>query len=275
MFHRVAVDHAKEFPCRVVIHEHMDFPANCNMAKQWLRCALNSLRYRKNGVAIVSVNPQKDKAFLFAKHWYLPNGLSMRRNVPDSASREEIRRELHLEPGEKMCLFLGWDAYRKGLDIAVRAVAEVRKEEPNVILGIVGMSDHPGAEHLRFIEERTGVDPKVPWIRYLPSREDMFAYHRGADVYLSASRSEAFSYGILEAISQNTPVAVSDIAGTGWCHGYTKAVVYSTEDAKACASAIRKAMAMGSANSNSAELVREYSIEKWCRQMMDIYKSLL
>lgn len=274
MLHHAAVTCGKSLGVKVLVHDHMDFPAGCNLAKQKLRCALQSLRYRKNGVAVVSVNPQKNASYPFARHWYVPNGLSLIRNVPRSASREEVRQELGIRPEEKVCLFLGWDVHRKGLDIAVRAISELRKKDPSVLLGIVGLGDPPKQERLQFISDTTGIDPTSSWIRYFPSREDMFAYHRAVDAYLSASRSEAFSYGILEAISQNTPVVVSDIKGTGWCHSYSKAAVYPVEDAKACANAIEAAFSQTNAPSNWETLVQQYSIEHWCSQMLAVYQKL-
>lgn len=274
LFHSIATRHARELDVKILVHDHMDFAAGNNLTKQKIRCALRSIHYRLNHIAIASVNPQKDSAYFFAKHWYIPNGLSLIRNVPKTATRDEVRYALGIDEGKKICLFLGWDVHRKGLDIAVKAVNEARKTDPGILLGIVGMGDPPNKNRLRFIFETTGIDPSSPWIKYFPSQEDMFAYHRAVDVYLSASRSEAFSYGILEAISENTPLVVSDIKGTSWCHRYSKSVVYPTEDYNACAGAILHALSMGRTESNASGIVAAYSIDKWCDQMIDIYNTL-
>lgn len=274
LFHHTVINHTGALGVKILIHDHMDFAAGSNLTKQKAHCLARSMLYRKNAIAIASVNPQKNNAYLFARHWYIPNGLSLIRNVTKSATREECRRELGIAPDEKVCMFLGWDVHRKGLDIAVKAISEIRKDDPNMLLGVVGLGDPPKQERLQFIADSTSIDPNSSWIKYFPSREDMFAYHRAVDVYLSASRSEAFSYGILEAISQNTPVAVSDIKGTSWCYRYEKAVAYPTEDAKACARAVRQALALGRAPSNADEIVKDYAIEKWCEQMINIYKAL-
>lgn len=274
MLHHLVFSHKKELGVKVLVHDHMDFPVGCNLAKQKLWCAMQSLRYRINGIAIASVNPQKDAAYRFARHWYIPNGLSLIRNVERSASREEVRAQLGIRPEEKVCLFLGWDVHRKGLDIAVKAVHTLRQRDPSVLLGIVGLGDPPRQERLQFIADTTGIDPASEWIRYFPSREDMFAYHRAVDVYLSASRSEAFSYGILEAISENTPVAVSDIPGTSWCHSYSKTVVYPVEDANACADALEKALAQGRTASNRDALLQTYGIDIWCSRILSAYQAL-
>lgn len=273
LFHREAIRHTKELGVRILIHDHMGFPADGAPAKYRVRCLALSLLYRIRGICIVSVSPEKNRIYRMAKHCCIPNGLSRFRNVAGSLSREQMRQELGLRPEEKLCLFLGWDPRGKGLDIALQAVKERRKVDPGLILGIVGMGTGPGEAGAEFICA-AGVDPHEAWIRYLPSREDMFAYHRAADVYLSASRSEAFSYGILEAISQNTPVAASDIRGTAWCHAYSKAVVYPTEEVPACAAAIGKALDMGRSDSNAEDIAEQYSIANWCERMLAVYRRL-
>ena len=274
MFHKIALNKAKSLPAKIIIHDHMDFAVGSNYYIQWIKCALISLVYRFNKISIVSVNPQKNNSYLFARNHYLPNGISLIRNVSNSLNREDCRRELGIASDEKLCLFLGWDIYRKGLDIAIEAVNKLREKNSKVILGIVGVGEHPGQDAIDFIYNKTGIDPHIEWIRYLPSREDMFAYHRAADVYLSASRSEAFSYGILEAISQNVPVVVSDIKGTSWCKNYSKVVFYATESSQDCAEAIDKMLFLYETESNYKEIMQDYSIEKWCNDLLDIYKTV-
>ena len=107
-------------------------------------------------------------------------------------------RSLDFSRMTKLSLFLSWDVHRKGLDIAVKAVSSCRAQYPAVKLAIVGMGEQPPKEGKDYIKATTGVSLNEPWIRYLPSTEDMFSYLRAADAYLSASRSEAFSYGLLK-----------------------------------------------------------------------------
>lgn len=275
MYHHIALHHRQELPVRILVHDHMDFAAEASRNQQALRNAAKSLVYRLRNIGIISVNPHKDASYCLAKHWYIPNGLSLLRYTDHSMTREECRQFLGIAPEERMCLFLGWDLHRKGLDIALKAAVQYRKEDPTLVLGIVGVGTPPKEWTVSYIRQHTDIDPYANWIRYLPSTEDMFAYHRAADVYLSASRSEAFSYGILEAISQNTPVAVSDIPGTRWCWDFTHAFPYAVEDPHACADAIRQALAAGKTPSNADEIVEKYGIDKWCREIMDVYDSII
>ena len=86
--------------------------------------------------------------------------------------------------------------------------------QTSIVLGILGHSCTLNDDSLHSIKEFAGVDPHSSFIKYLESTYDIFAYHKAADVYLSASRTEAFPYSVLESISQNTPLVVSDIPGT-------------------------------------------------------------
>ena len=276
LFHHFALHHRKELSCKLIVHEHMEYPVGCNRTKQTLHYIARSALYRFHGVNLISVNKSVHQAHFFARHWFVPNGLSEKRNIPQSVDRDDFRKQYGIADNEKAVLFLGWDIERKGLDIAVQAVQELRQQGENVILCLLGLGERPkpSSHATDFISAKTNIDPLSDWIRYLPSQEDMFACHRSMDAYLSASRSEAFSYGILEAISQNTPVVCSDIQGTSWCWPYSKTFVYPVEDSHKCAEALRSALDAGQTASNYAELVEKYSIEKWCEQILTIYREV-
>lgn len=277
--HRILLTRRKTLHnVHVLFHDHMDFSPEGSLPRQQLRTVLWSALYRLKGVGVVSVMERKHKTYLLTsgkRKWYVPNGLSLRRNVPRELTREERRAQLGIAEDQKLCLLLGWAMYGKGVDIAVKAVAELRERDSRVHLGLVGFSDTPSQQTLQWIREHTGVEPLCDWIHFFPSTEDMFSYHRAADVYLSASRKEAFSYGILEAISQNTPVVVSDIEGTAWAKGYSKCLCYPVEDSHACAEAIEASLPRRPEPSNKDILLEQYGIDGWCRKIMDIYIDMI
>lgn len=279
IFHRILLTRRKDLHnVKVLFHDHMDFSPEGNLHKQKLRTLIWSGLYRLRDVGVVSVMERKQKSYLLMprkRNWYVPNGLSLRRNVPRELTREERRTQLGIGEDQKLCLFLGWDMYRKGVDIAVKAVAELRKKDPTVHLGLVGFGGQPSEQALNWIRERTGSEPLCDWIHFFPSTEDMFSYHRAADAYLSASRKEAFSYGILEAISQNVPVVVSNIEGTAWAKEYDKCLCYSVEDAHACANAIEASLSRREEHSNKDALLERYGINIWCKEIIEIYQHLL
>lgn len=276
LFHQFATHQRSKLPVKILIHEHMEYPVGCNHVKQTLKYMLRSALYRKERIAVVSVHQQVDRALCFTKHWYIPNALSFKRNVSSYMSRNERRNELGFLEDDKVVLFLGWDVYRKGLDVAVKAVKECRKQDENIKLAIVGLGTPPKEERLQFIYDSTGISPREPWIYYLHNTEDMFSYHRAADVYLSASRSEAFSYGLLEAISQDTPIVVSDIKGTRWACEYNHSRSYPVENHIACSDAILFALHnyAGRGTANRDKVMLKYDIDEWAEKIYSIYEDL-
>lgn len=272
MYHNIILNHAKSLGVKIFVHDHMEFNPQVSLVKQKLYCALTSLRYRINKISILCVSKRKCNAYFFANHFFIPNSISFSRNVTNFATREETRNKIGLKDHQKLCLFLGWHLHTKGMDIAFKAVEKLSKSNPNIVLGIVGHSGNPSDDSLNYIKAFTGVDPRSSFIKFLESTEDIFAYHKAADVYLSSSRTESFSYGVLEAISQNTPLVVSDIFGTAWACNYNKAFVYPAEDYNLCAGAIEQAIMLDrNAPSNYNEFVEKYSIENWCKAIKDVY----
>lgn len=275
IFHRVIIRNRKKLKhIKILIHDHMDFGVEESIIKQKLRTAVRSLGYRLLRINVISVMAAKHKSYLFCnKKWFVPNGLSLKRNIQVSESRARCRERLGIGQNDKLCLFLGWDLRRKGLDIAVKAVNILREKFPELYLAVVGIGEGmPSERTVTYIEKYTDIPATSPWIKYLPSTEDMYAYHRAADIYLSASRKEAFSYGILEAISQNTPVVVSNIEGTRWASEYENSIFYEVENEYDCATAMENAFKQGRTPSNFKEIVNNYSIEKWCNRIVEIYK---
>ena len=193
--HKILSSSSLNIKVRIIIHDHMDYNVH-NYFKQYIRQIAVSLIYKKKRIGIISVMEKKNKGYWICGkyHWYIPNGLSLKRNVDYSVSRKVCRKKLGIKDDEVLCLFLGWDIIRKGLDIAIKAIENCRNKKVNIVLGIVGFGDDLSEEMYDKISSLTGIDSKKAYLKYLPSVEDMFAYHEAADIYLSASRKEAFSY---------------------------------------------------------------------------------
>ena len=125
MFRNVLIkNHSKFKNIEVIVHDHMDFNVYQNDKIQRVKFAVLSLVYRLLNIHVVTVMGFKKDTYLFLKKrcWHIPNGISLKRNIEVSESREECRKRLGIKDDELLCLVLGWDAKRKGIDIAMRAV---------------------------------------------------------------------------------------------------------------------------------------------------------
>jgi len=261
---------------KILFHDHMDYIAETPVWPQLKKQIKLAKRYKSYGIGVISVMKKKGRGyFLTPKRWYVPNGITYKRNVERSMTREECREIIGIKDGQKLCLFLGWDIYRKGLDVAIKAVLKIREKNPDVFLGVLGFGSAPNEELIEKIKKVVGFDPRQEGILFLDAWEDMYAMHRATDVYVSASRTEAFAYGILEAISQNVPVVVSNITGTKWALKYSKSVKFPSENVDKCAEAILQVINRRDEPSNKDVLTEKYNIDIWCDRVLSVYKKMM
>ena len=103
----VLAKNAKRFPnTRIIIHDHMAYTDLEHHFKPKLVQLIHSAFYRLKGVYTVSANAEKNKYYAFCRHWFVPNGLSMLRNLNPSAEAGIIAPNTWNEPrdkGEKRC----------------------------------------------------------------------------------------------------------------------------------------------------------------------------
>lgn len=184
------------------------------------------------------------RGFPAAKVEPVLNGIDMARfadaELPDP---RRARARLGLSADDRVLLMLGWTPYRKGVDVVVRAVGE-----PEPLAGVTLLA--VGGEDLR----RSLPDPLPPWLRIVDPVQDARELYAAADVFVSASREEAFSYAIGEAMAMRLPVVSSDIPGPSAYFAAEGLRKYPVENAAALRAALDGALdaperaALGAAN---------------------------
>ena len=121
----------------------------------------------------------------------------------------------HLDLGDgPVLLFVGRIQPLKGLDVAVGALAALRR--PDVRLVVVGgASGTDGAAEVERIDKlasELGVADQVRMVEPVPHHL-LSTYYRAADVVLVPSRSESFGLVALEAAACGTPVVAAAVGG--------------------------------------------------------------
>jgi glycosyltransferase involved in cell wall biosynthesis len=121
--------------------------------------------------------------------------------------RNAWRRREGLDEGDVVMAFSGGEWYRKGLDLAIKALALVK--EPRLRLLVLGLDDaQPRFEQLAI---ESGVGDKVVFAGF---RRDVQVGLAAADLFLFPSRYEAFSIATLEAAACGLPIIAARINGT-------------------------------------------------------------
>jgi glycosyltransferase involved in cell wall biosynthesis len=138
----------------------------------------------------------------------IPNGVDLDEFNPSNRRRwrDAVRREIGLQEQDCLCLFVGGEWERKGLDVAVLALAE-RPTERRVVLVVVGSGL---AATYEAMARDAGVGERVQFLGPRPSTAPLYA---AADVFLMPSRYEAFSLVMLEAAASGLPVVATRVNG--------------------------------------------------------------
>lgn len=121
----------------------------------------------------------------------------------------------HLDLGNgPVLLFVGRIQPLKGLDVAVRALAALRRADARLIVvgGASGTEGEVEVERIAKVASELGVADQLRWVEPVPHHL-LSTYYRAADVVLVPSRSESFGLVALEAAACGTPVVAAAVGG--------------------------------------------------------------
>ena len=169
-------------------------------------------------------------------------------------------------------LIFGTDFERKGVDIAIKAIAPIA-EEYGISLCIVMAVNVD--ENIKKIKRLMGEEPE--WVKILPPREDVASYYRSADLFISPSRAEGMTYSVIECAYCKCPMIVSDICGQGHARAIPGAKIVENENTEMMREAIIESITVDNSSLEKAyNYVKEnYSLDNWCNKILDLYNNLL
>ena len=172
------------------------------------------------------------------------------------AHAEQIRAEHH---GRRIVLFVGRLVYYKGVDVLVRAMADVDAD-----LVLIGRG--PLESELREIAIAHGLADRVSFVAPLDDA-GLAAYYRAADVFAlpSVAESEAFGLVQIEAHAAGTPVVSTDLPTSvpyANLDGVTGSIV-PVGDSAALASALRRLLADDALRERLGAQARERALSQF------------
>lgn len=154
----------------------------------------------------------------FQKHYHtednrlhlLPPGISTKfkkNNLPQNA-KSEIYKILNIKPGSLLCLQIGSDFIRKGVDRSILALSSLPKDiKKQVHLIIIGQDN---SNKLINLAKKNNVDHLV---HFLYGRNDIPTFIAGCDLFLHPARSESAGIAILESLVGGLPEIVTEVCG--------------------------------------------------------------
>ena len=107
-------------------------------------------------------------------------------------------------------------------------------------------------------------------IIFIPPEEDVFSLYNISDVYVMASRSEGFSYSLLESIYFDLHCIVSDIDGCAWAKQYKNCLFFKTDDMHSLSQLFKKCIGFKSEHNKNADILSTYDINAWSKTIKRI-----
>ena len=150
----------------------------------------------------------------------IENGVNLKRFKPLASAAEkcELRGKLGLKEDGEIVVFVGPIAYRKGIDILLRAWIKIAAERPTASLVLVGprFSDLRGAEDARLpadffnIIEQPGMKDRIIFTGMVNNVEQ---YFQAADLFVFPSRREGMPNVVPEAFASGVPTILTPFVG--------------------------------------------------------------
>ena len=166
----------------------------------------------------------------------------------------------------------------KGYDIAARAVAKLKDEDPSFKLVFVGAPGEKGDQVKQMLLDE-GILPCQLTVRSAKERKRLAQQFYEADLFLMPSRTEGFGLTALEALSAGLPVLVSDNSGLGQALKevtYGENVVIDSKDPTEWAKEIkavrrkRRGVRLKEASELREKYAKMYQWEEQCRRLIEL-----
>lgn len=127
---------------------------------------------------------------------------------------EDFWNDIGLSSGEKYFLFLSRIHPKKGVDLLIRAYAQILKDHgtldiPKLVIAGPGMDSDFGIELLEIVESESGLSNRVSFPGMLEGKAKWQAFYE-AEAFVLPSHQENFGIAVAEALACETPVLISD-----------------------------------------------------------------
>ena len=143
----------------------------------------------------------------------VPLGTDLQRFDPAHFNQPEARSFFGLPHDKKIIGVLGRLDPGKGQEVLLRAIPEVAKHNPDVLLVIAGdeTAGEPGYKaYLEKLSREIGVDRHV---KFLPFTDDVPRLMAALDIFVLPSFSETFGLVVIEAMAMEKPVIATNAGG--------------------------------------------------------------
>ena len=252
---------------KLKIHIHSDWNGNnAPSFKQRLLSFVDNHFFRTDAEYIyVSQNLYFNSK---AKHkYYVPNALCLERIPSSPFNVEDFKYKHGIDDHDTILLFFGWAPYVKGLDVAIKSFLSLPSDKQGNYKFIIIHKRGDGLKTcLNYLIDKLGTDVfmRNKNIIFTEPAEDIFEFYKFSDIFISASRSEGFSYSILEAVYHGLHVFSSNIPGVEWSKQFAAVSFFENQNDGELSNLIIQFNGFKSRHKTNIDVAKKFDISKWC-----------
>lgn len=251
---------------KIVAHFHNHARISSNKLKGNLR---NNLYKKAYGIGCSeSVFESMKKAYPEMRKTFVDNGVYFDRL---DTYVDILDDEYSVSDSDGVFLIFGFDFFRKGVDLAVKAIDSLQQKGYKYTL-LISLSRNFEEVNNNIISI-LGYMPD--WIKVIKARNDVASLYNYCDLFLSPSREEGLPYSVVEAGYCKCSVVLSDISAQ---RNLRLKYAYWFEDGNVeqFADMILKAMEehadkIQNWNEVKSYMRQQYSLRNWADKVVDIY----
>lgn len=192
--------------------------------------------------------------------------------VPEvKATAMDIRHQLAIPASDKVIISVGSLIKRKGFDRIIKALPKLKSQCHLVIIG-----EGQERKNLQALTKELQLEQRVHLIGETANVSDYLA---GADLFISAARSEAFGLVLVEAFWQHLPVVASNVGGIPEVieHGVSGLLFESDKGLVNSVDTVLESHALSSelARNGYARAKAQFSIEKNTERLEQHYSKIM
>lgn len=174
---------------------------------RWLLFEADAIVACSTGLAnLISRFESRVKSKIYVVH----NGIDSEKFISQASKQDCLPKQLQ---DKRIIISIGTFNYNKGHDILLKAFSELIKKYDDIHLILIGQPDPDnGVKKIQSIIEQLGLRHKCTLLKN-QSSEAVAGYLRTANLFVLASRSEAFGLVFLEAGAFGVPVIGTQVGG--------------------------------------------------------------
>ena len=208
--------YARKYGIPYVLQAHGSLPKTLGKQKlKWIYDNLYGFRLLQDASKVIALSKAEAEQYKnmdvrSENIVIIPNGIDLSefRNLPHKGF---FKRKFGIGHDEKIVLFLGRISRIKGVDILVRAFAQLTKKLNNVKLVIAG-PDYGQLNEIKTLSNTLNTANNVLITGPLYGKDKLAAYV-DSEVYVLPSRYEIWGMTVLEAYACSKPVITSNVQG--------------------------------------------------------------